>query len=190
MSARISDSKSAANRKASNAGPRSPADASIVIRPIARKHIAGFRDCLDAVSRERRYLAFLEARSLPAIRKFVLGNIRAGNPGFVAVNDGRVVGWCDICRMDRPVYQHVGVLGMGILKEFREQGLGRQLILAALARAREVGIERVELTVYAPNHRAIRLYESVGFIREGVKRKGRKLDGDYEDVLMMAKLFV
>ena len=51
-----------------------------------------------------------------------------------------------------------------------------------------MGIERVELTVYVSNKRAIRLYESVGFVREGVKRKGRKLDGVYEDVLMMAKL--
>ena len=162
----------------------------VVIRPIARQHIPGFRECLDAVSRERRYLAFLDARPLPVIRKFVLGNIRSGNPQFVAVNDGRVVGWCDICRMDRPVYRHAGVLGMGILKEFRGQGLGRRLILAALERARKVSIERVELTVYVSNKRAIRLYKSVGFVREGVKRKGRKLDGVYEDVLMMAKLHV
>ena len=166
------------------------ADSSVAIVPIARKHIAGFRKCLDAVSRERRYLAFLDARPLPVIRKFVLGCIRSGNPQFVAVNDGRVVGWCDICRMDRPVYRHAGVLGMGILKEFRGRGLGRRLILAALERAREVGIERVELTVYVSNKRAIRLYTSVGFVREGVKRKGRKLDGVYEDVLMMAKLHV
>ncbi len=162
---------------------------SVIIVPIAKEHVAGFRECIDAVSRERRYLAFLEARPLPVIRKFVLDNIRAGNPAFVAVKDGRVVGWCDICRMDRPVYLHVGVLGMGILKEFRGQGLGRRLILAALQRAREVGIERVELTVYVSNKRAIRLYESVGFICEGVKRKGRKLDDVYENVLMMAKLF-
>lgn len=164
------------------------ADSSVVICPIARKHIAGFRDCLNTVSRERRYLAFLKAPPLPAVRKFILGNIRTGNPQFVALKDGRVVGWCDICRMDRPTYRHAGVLGIGMLKEFRGQGLGRRLILAALERARQVGIERVELTVYVSNKRAIQLYESVGFVREGVKRKGRKLDGVYEDVLMMAKL--
>lgn len=78
----------------------------------------------------------------------------------------------------------------GHIASFREQGLGRRLILAALDRAREIGIERVEWTVYASNQRAIRLYESVGFVREGVKRKGRKLDGEHEDVLMMAKLLV
>ena len=160
----------------------------VAIVPIAKEHIAGFRKCLDAVSKERRYLAFLEARSLAVIRKFVLGNIRAGNPGFVAVKDGCVVGWCDICRMDRLVYQHAGVLGMGITREFRGQGLGRRLILAALKRAREADIERVELTVYASNRRAIRLYKSVGFVREGIRRKGRKLDGVYEDVWMMARL--
>ena len=167
-----------------------PADPTIAIVPIGEEHIASFRECLDGVSRERRFLAFLEARPLPAIRGFVLDMLRAGNPQFVALKDGRVIGWCDITRMDRPVYAHVGVLGMGILKEFREQGLGRRLILATLERARQSGFERVELTVYASNQRAIRLYESVGFATEGIKRKGRKLDGAYEDVLMMATLFV
>jgi RimJ/RimL family protein N-acetyltransferase len=150
------------------------ADSSVVIVPIRKAHIASFRERLDAVSRERRYLAFLEARPSPAIRRFVSGNIRAGNPQFVALKEGRVVGWCDICRMDRPVYRHVGILGMGNLKEFRGQGLGRRLILATLERARGIGIERVELTVYASNKRAIRLYKSAGFVREGIKRKGRK----------------
>jgi RimJ/RimL family protein N-acetyltransferase len=165
-------------------------DPFIAIVPIAEEHIASFCECLDAVSRERRYLAFLEARPLPAIREFVLNNLRAGNPQFVALKDGRVIGWCDVCRMDRPVYAHVGVLGMGILKESREQGIGRQLILTTLERARQSGFERVELTVYASNQRAIRLYESIGFVPEGIKRKSRKLDGVYEDVLIMAKLFV
>jgi RimJ/RimL family protein N-acetyltransferase len=160
-----------------------------VIVPITRKHITGFRKCLDAVARERRYLVWLEARPLPAIRKFVLEGLRKDNPQLVALQDDRVVGWCDIWRPELPVYNHVGVLGMGVLKEFRGRGLGWRLIEATLKCARDVGIERVELTVYASNKRAIRLYESVGFVHEGVKRKGRKLDGKYEDVLMMAKLF-
>ena len=183
------DMKAGTNGKKNKAQPMDAADTSVVIHPIAEEHIASFRECLDAVSRERRYLAFLEARPLLAIREFVLNNLRTGNPQFVALKDNRVIGWCDVCRMDRPVYAHVGVLGMGILKEFREQGLGRRLILATLERAREAGIERVELTVYASNQRAVRLYESIGFAHEGIKRKGRKLDGVYEDVLMMAKLY-
>ena len=57
--------------------------------------------------------------------------------------------------------------------------------IATLQGAREKGLERVELEVFASNRPAIRLYESLGFVVEGIKRRGRKLDGAYDDVLEM-----
>jgi RimJ/RimL family protein N-acetyltransferase len=56
-------------------------------------------------------------------------------------------------------------------------------------KAKVKGIERVELEVYASNIPAISLYEKSGFVREGVKRKARKLDGGYDDIVVMA-LFI
>lgn len=47
---------------------------------------------------------------------------------------------------------------------------------------------RVELEVFASNTRAIRLFEGVGFAREGVKRQARLLDGRADDVVCMARL--
>lgn len=64
--------------------------------PTERRHIAGFREVLDSVARERRYLAFLEAPSATQMRRFVLNNLRNGYPQFVAVEDDCVLGWCDI----------------------------------------------------------------------------------------------
>jgi putative acetyltransferase len=51
------------------------------------------------------------------------------------------------------VHAHVGVLGMGVLAEARGRGIGRSLMQAALAAARE-RFEQVELSVYASNARA------------------------------------
>jgi ribosomal protein S18 acetylase RimI-like enzyme len=48
----------------------------------------------------------------------------------------------------------------------RGGGLGRALVEAALARARERGCVRVDLDTQADNTRAIRLYESLGFHAE------------------------
>ena len=70
---------------------------------------------------------------------------------------------------------------MGLLPEYRGKGLGRKLAERAISDARARGIERIELEVFASNTRAIQLYEKLGFAHEGVKRKGRKLDGAYED---------
>ena len=49
-------------------------------------------------------------------------------------------------------------------------------------------MERIELEVFASNARAIALYESLGFMREGLKRRTRKLDDAYDDDLVMALL--
>lgn len=77
---------------------------------------------------------------------------------------------------------------MGVLREYRGQGIGRRLAERTIARAKEIGLERIELEVYASNESAVALYRKLGFTVEGVKRKGRKVDGVYDDVLMMALL--
>ena len=78
---------------------------------------------------------------------------------------------------------------MGVMHGFRGQGYGTRLMEATILAAKEYGIERVELEVYASNVPAIRLYEKRGFVHEGVKKNARKLDGQYDDVLLMA-LFI
>ncbi|HTE15355.1 MAG TPA: GNAT family N-acetyltransferase [Burkholderiales bacterium] len=156
--------------------------------PIAEGYIESFREALDAVTRERRYLAMLEAPPLQEVRRFVRENIREGRPSFVALDAARVIGWCDILSLNRPVYAHAGVLGIGVLNGYREQGVGQALMHAALVAAKGASLTRVELTVREHNVRAKRLYEKMGFVVEGVKRRGVHLDGIYEDLICMAKL--
>jgi len=74
---------------------------------------------------------------------------------------------------------------MGVLAPWRGRGLGERLIRAALDAARERGFEKVELSVYATNPRARALYEKVGFVHEGTRVRGRKVDGAYDDVHIM-----
>jgi len=58
----------------------------------------------------------------------------------------------------------------------------------AIAAAWEVGMTRIELEVLASNPKAIRLYEKLGFVHEGVKRRARHLDGAWDDNVLMALL--
>jgi RimJ/RimL family protein N-acetyltransferase len=158
------------------------------IVPIAEAHIAGFRAAVDAVARERKYLAMLEAPPLDKTQAFVMENIRDRRPHMIALADNQVIGWCDISSLQRTVYAHAGVLGMGIIDGFREQGVGAALLRASLDRAREIGLTRVELTVREHNLRAKKLYEKFGFVVEGVKRRGVRVDGQYEDLICMGLL--
>jgi RimJ/RimL family protein N-acetyltransferase len=161
----------------------------IEIVPIAPAHIESFHRTLDFVARERRYLALLEAPPLESMRGFVADIIRKGHPQFVAVSEGEVVGWCDALPKARPIHAHVGVVGMGLLPAFRGRGMGRRLLGKTLEAARALGLSRIELTVREDNAGAIALYQRIGFVAEGVQRNAFKVDGQYQNLVMMALLF-
>jgi RimJ/RimL family protein N-acetyltransferase len=159
----------------------------IRIVPTAERYAEGFHRVLSVVARERRYIGFVEAPPIEGTRAFVKSIVGGGGIQFLAVTAGdEVVGWCDITPTPLEGFRHSGRLGMGLLPEYRGQGLGSRLVVAAMAAARASGIERIELEVFASNARAIRLYESLGFAHEGIKRRARKLDGAYDDNVLMA----
>jgi ribosomal protein S18 acetylase RimI-like enzyme len=159
------------------------------IEPIAEEHIAGFRDAVDVVARERLYLAFLEAPPLDDVRRFVHSNIEHGYPQFVVVTDGAVVGWCDVLpNRTRVIYSHCGTLGIGLLPQFRGKGIGRRLMQHAIDAAFAFGLTRIELTVRETNANAIVLYKSLGFEVEGFHRSAVCIEGQYENLYSMALL--
>ena len=161
----------------------------IQITRISKEHVESFHRCLDSVASERRYLGLVKAPPLESTRDFVQSNIRNNIPQYVAVEGSKVVGWCDIAPNKGEGFTHCGTLGMGVLRDYRGKGIGTRLIEEALYAAKEFGFERVELEVYVSNVSAVKLYETRGFKHEGVKRKARKLDGKYDDILLMA-LFI
>ncbi|CCD93574.1 putative acetyltransferase [Bradyrhizobium sp. ORS 375] len=160
---------------------------SFEIRAIAERDIAAFHAVLDSVARERQFLSFLEAPPLDQIRSYVLNNIENGQSQFVVVDDGRIVGWCDILTNTRKtIYAHCGTLGMGLLPSWRGRGIGRALIRRTVDAALGSGLTRIDLTVREANLNAIALYKSVGFATEGLHRNAVRIDGCYENVISMA----
>ena len=161
------------------------------IVPIAEGHILGFHAAFDVVARERKYLSFLEAQPLEDTTKFVRDNIERGYPQFVAVSALTVVGWCDVLpNRTRVVYAHCGTLGVGLLPEFRGQGIGRRLMQRTIDAAFAFGLTRIELTVREANVNAIALYKSLGFEIEGLHRNAVCIEGQYENLYSMALLRV
>ena len=161
----------------------------IRIVPTSEAHVEGFHRCVDAVARERRYLGFVAGPPLEQSRAFIRMLLDGGGVQVLAIQGGgEVVGWCDLMRDPRDGFGHGWRLGMGLLPEARGRGVGRRLAQAGITAAVARGAERIELEVFASNARAIALYERLGFVREGVKRRARKLDGQYEDNVPMALL--
>ncbi|MFO1311664.1 MAG: GNAT family N-acetyltransferase [Burkholderiales bacterium] len=156
-----------------------------VVRPIALADIEGFAACTAAVIAERAWLARVDAFPLEETARFVAHNIRTGNPQYVADAGGRIVGWCDVVRSSFAVHAHRGTLGMGLLAGYRGAGLGARLVAATVEAARGARFEQIDLAVFARNTRAIALYRRAGFRDVGIRRKGKKLDGEYDDVILM-----
>jgi GNAT superfamily N-acetyltransferase len=120
---------------------------SVAITEVREEHIDGCHAALDVVARERKYLTFLEAPPIEASRAFIRGSIANRHPHFVALEGDRVVGWCDVTPRERPATRHGGVLGMGVLPEWRGRGLGQRLMERTLEAARALPLARVELAV-------------------------------------------
>jgi len=157
--------------------------------PIAEEHIESFHAALDRVARERKYLALLEAPPLEKTRAFIRNNIEKGIPQVVAVSGGKVIGWCDILPIsDRPVHAHAGFVTLGLVAEFRGQGIGTSILKGAIDRARERGLTRLELIVREENVPAVNLYKKLGFEVEGLKKNANRVDGVYENAYVMGLL--
>ncbi len=93
----------------------------------------------------------------------------------------RIVGhsWIDgIGGPDMPM------LGIGIIDEYHEVGLGTKLLRLMIDDARQLGLERVKLGVWADNARAVHVYESVGFRRDPAL-PSRDFDGRIEHYLVV-----
>lgn len=154
----------------------------------AKEHIEGFRAVLDAVAREERYLAMLQAPPLDEVRRFVMESLEKRRPQFVALAGDECVGWCDVIEKPRDVLKHSGVLGMGVAQAHRGRGIGRALIERTLDDARAKGFTRIELTVRVDNERAKALYDKVGFEVEGLCRRHMRVRDAYYDSWLMAWL--
>jgi ribosomal protein S18 acetylase RimI-like enzyme len=70
----------------------------------------------------------------------------------------------------------------------RRQGIGGRLIRQTLDAAQAFGLHRVELTVRENNAVAIELYKKIGFAIEGLQRNRIRVDGAYENLILMGAL--
>jgi len=160
----------------------------IDIVPIAAGHIKGFHTALDGVARERKFLAFLQAPPIEQTSQFVENNIVQKHTQFVAVANDQVVGWCDILPKRGAIHPHVGILGMGLLPEFRHMGIGANLLQSTLSDASGKGFSKIVLNVRVDNKAAIGLYKKFGFKTEGELIDDAFIDGQFTNTFIMAKI--
>lgn len=109
---------------------------------------------------------------------------------LVAELDGQVVGNAGLNPVGPALRRrHVMGLGIAVASAHQRRGMGSALMGALLDAADNwLGVLRIELTVYTDNVGAISLYRRFGFEVEGTHRAYALRDGEYADVLAMARL--
>jgi ribosomal protein S18 acetylase RimI-like enzyme len=92
------------------------------------------------------------------------GRPAEGHHVFAAEVDGEVIGhlWLSL-RSPEDVAGQGWIFDIEIDETRRGQGLGRQLMLAAMDKAKAMGCTSIKLNVFGSNDIAIRLYQSLGF---------------------------
>ncbi|MBA2948530.1 GNAT family N-acetyltransferase [Streptomyces himalayensis] len=108
---------------------------------------------------------------------------------LVAESGGRIVGYVRL-GIPTPLLSNAHVRqiqGLAVADEARGQGVGRALVRAAVDEARRQGARRITLRVLGPNTPARKLYESEGFVVEGVQPGEFFLDGEYVDDVLMGR---
>jgi ribosomal protein S18 acetylase RimI-like enzyme len=83
--------------------------------------------------------------------------------------------------------QHTAVIGMGMFIEWRNSGLGTELMKYSIEWAKENPIlELLLLQVYTENELGLNLYRKMEFVENGVIKNYFKQNGRYYDNLTMS----
>ena len=105
---------------------------------------------------------------------------------LVAEVDGKVVANSEVTK--RGGYsRHVGGVGIGIKKGYRDVGIGTEMLKTLIAQAKKAGLKMLTLSVFSTNKRAIHVYEKVGFKETGRRPKFFYKNGKYIDRVIMTK---
>ncbi len=164
----------------------------ITIRHVKKSDVEGVWNNFNAVVEEGIYLpVFLPVRSEFEKRSW-FENIKRENEVCIVANISslksphNIVGQCEISNIEWEASTHVGSLGIIVRIEFRDLGIGLQLIDLAIRESKRINNkEKIILSCFSSNERALNLYEKLGFQEIGRRKKQFYMDSTYSDEVLM-----
>nr|WP_315259103.1 GNAT family N-acetyltransferase [uncultured Duganella sp.] len=118
--------------------------------------------------------------------------VEIGNAGWrrlwvVRDEDGAIAGHIDLRAHPERYAGHRCLLGMGVERAYRQQGLGGRLMAHAEQWALAAGFKWIDLQVLSANTPALKLYQSRGFHRTGEIPDMFNIDGHSFSYTSMSK---
>ena len=137
-------------------------DLPLIVRLLADDFLGQQREDLSEPLNENYLRAFREIQSDP------------NNELIVAELDGKVIGTLQLTFTPSLSFQgskRCTVESVRVDSKLRGQGIGREMMLWAIARAKENGCISMQLTSHNDRENAHRFYERLGFLRSHVGMK-------------------
>ena len=164
----------------------------ILIRHVIESDIDGIWNNFNEVVDEGSYLPVL----FPVRSKFEkqswFQNIKKEREICIVaihpttISPHNILGQCEISNLEWDAATHVGSLGIIVQKNFRDLGIGFNLIDKAIRESKRLyNKEKIILSCFSDNERALYLYKKIGFKTAGIRKKQFYMDSDYCDEVMM-----
>jgi RimJ/RimL family protein N-acetyltransferase len=152
-------------------------DAKILLKHT--RQVAGESDFLKAGPGERTLTARLQAAFLNRLQTQHLGFILKGERG------GRLVAVLTVVRPQQPRLHHRAELGLTVRADHWGQGIGHGMATLGIRLAQAQGVRKLNLSVRADHQRALRLYRSLGFKREGISARALRVGRRFYSEIQM-----
>ena len=131
----------------------------------------------------------LHRSELPSIeqeREFIQRFHNGGGHLIFLVDGERILGCAELTLGKAPYRNHCATLGINLIKEARSKGHGTAMITALHDWARaQPHVDRIQLEVFSTNPDAVKLYERLGYVREGRRQGAIKRDDAFIDMIQM-----
>jgi len=105
---------------------------------------------------------------------------------ILALVGDKIIGGLHFTGGARARTRHSGEFGVSVLKDYWDQGIGTAMVQALIqwAKASEA-IRKLNLRVRSDNERAVRVYEKLGFIQEGLVTREFFISGQFYSSIHM-----
>lgn len=165
----------------------------IVIRYPDVNDVIEMTRYINELSKEKTFITFQgEEITFEAEKKYVGGFLKKIKEKkaikLLVIHNSKIIGISEVSMGERTA-KHIGIFGITIAKEFRNEGIGRLLMEKVFEQAEKEmpSLKIVILEVFAKNSIAKRVYERFGFIEYGKLPNGITRGGKFEDAILMYK---
>jgi L-amino acid N-acyltransferase len=110
-------------------------------------------------------------------------------PVIVYEIDGKVAGWASLSRWnERPAYANTVENSIYVKKEYRRNGIGRELLRELIKYSYECKHHTIIARIAEGNETSIKMHREAGFEIIGVMKEAGRKFGRYIDVTIMQKI--